>query len=148
MRLSSTILMLMPLVFLGALWSSARCDDATPKERIAGTQEVVQGQKGITDVVPSNKDQMVVLSPFYQLRRKDSKVWLERIIVTFLMEMPKDCLKYDFNSPTFRKGLYDLLQSENPKTAIQSQVLASLSRELGVNVEATMQISRSVIIVR
>ena len=146
MRVHSIIVM--SLIFLGAIWSFPISAYATPKEKIAGAQEVMKGQKGTTDEVPSDKEHMMVLSPFFQLQKKDSKVWIERIIVTFLMTMPKDCHKHDLNSPTFRKMFYDLLQSEKPETAIQSQAVVSLSRELGMNIDATVQISRSVIIVR
>jgi hypothetical protein len=112
-----------------------------------GAQEVVQAQKDST-AVPVEQAHKFVLPPFYQLQRKDSKIWMERIIVTFLMAMPKDGLKDDLNNVNFRKMVYELLQSGAPAPTIQSQAVAGLIRQLGRAVEATVQISRSVIIVR
>jgi hypothetical protein len=146
MRLNSLIVIL--LIFSGAFCGFAISANAAPQEKVAGAQRVLQGQREITDKGPLDQEKKIILYPFFQTQRKDSKIWMERIIVTFLMSMPKDCLKYDLNSPAFRKMLYDLLQSEAPETAIQSQALASLSQQLGMNVDATVQISRSVIIVR
>ncbi len=141
MRLKNIIFIL--LVFLGALGGFTVRANATP-----GAHELAQGQKEITVAIPSGQEQEIALSPFFLLQRKDSKVWIERIIVTFLMAQPKDCLKNDLNNPAFRKMLYDLLQSEEPETVIRSQAMASLNRQLGKNVDANVRISRSVIIVR
>lgn len=110
-----------------------------------GAQGVVQAQKDSTAVEQAHK---FVLPPFYQLQRKDSKIWMERILVTFLTAMPKDGLNDDLNNVNFRKMVYELLQSGAPAPTIQSQAVAGLSRQLGRAVEATVQISRSVIIVR
>ena len=146
MRLNNRIFIF--LIFLVAFGGFDIRANATIKEKGAGAQAVVQGPKEITDEVTLNQGQKIVLPPFFQLQRKDSKVWIERIIVTLLMAQPKDCLKCDFNSPAFRKWLYDLLQSEKPETTIQSQAVAGLSRQIGITVDAAVQISRAVIIVR
>jgi hypothetical protein len=97
---------------------------------------------------PPIQEQKIVLYPFFRLQKKGSKAWVERILVTFRMAVPKDSLTYDFNNPSFRKMLYDLLQSGEPETTIQAQAVASLNRQLEKNIDATAQISRSVIIVR
>ncbi len=141
MRLKNVTFFL--LIFIGVLVGVTVSANATP-----GAHELVQGQKEITNAVSSGQEQEIALSPFFLLRRKDSKVWIERIIVTFLMAPPKDYLKNDLNNPAFRKILYDLLQSEEPETVIQSQAMAGLNRQLGKNVAANVRISRSVIIVR
>jgi hypothetical protein len=134
-------------MFLGGGWFSAINADAALNASVPGAQEVVQAQNDTT-AVPPEQAQKFILPPFYQLQRKDSKVWIERIIVTFLMAMPKDGLKDDLNNANFRKMVYELLQSGAPATAIQSQAVAGLSRQLGKTVEGTVQVSRSVIIVR
>jgi hypothetical protein len=64
------------------------------------------------------------------------------------MARPLDYLKYDLNNPAFRKAIDDLLQSEEPGRAIESQAMNALNRQLGMNVDATVQLSCSVIIVR
>jgi hypothetical protein len=141
MRLNTIIFVF--LIFLGAFWGFSVSANATP-----GAPESAQGQKEIAHGVPSNQAQKIVLSPFFRLQKRDSKVWIERILVTFLMARPLDCLKYDLNNPAFRKAIDDLLQSEEPGRAIESQAMNALNRQLGMNVDATVQISRSVIIVR
>jgi hypothetical protein len=120
---------------------------AAPNEKVAMVQESVQGQKESNNTVSLNKEQEIVLSPFFQLQNKGSRIGIERIIVTLLMKMPKDSVKYDFNSPTFRKTFYDLLQSGKPEYDLQSQTLANLTRQLGFTVDAAVQVSRSFIIV-
>jgi hypothetical protein len=120
---------------------------AAPNERVAVIQESVQGPKESNNAVPLNKEQEIVLSPFFQLQNKGSIIGIERIFVTLLMTMPKDSVKYDFNSPTFRKMFYDLLQSEKMEFDIQSQVVANLSRQFGFNINASVHVSRSFIIV-
>jgi len=141
MRLNNIIFVF--LIFLGGFGAFSVSANATP-----GVLESAQGQKEIAHGVPSNQAQKIVLSPFFRLQKRDSKVWIERILVTFLMARPLDCLKYDLNNPAFRKAIDDLLQSEELGRAIESQAMNALNRQLGMNVNATVQISRSVIIVR
>jgi len=131
------------LIFLGAFGAFSVSANATPR-----VPESTQGQEEIAHGVPSNQEQKIVLSPFFRLQKRDSNVWIERILVTFLMARPLDGLKYDLNNPAFRKAIYDLLQSEELGRAIESQAMNALNRQLGMNVDATVQISRSVIIVR
>jgi hypothetical protein len=144
MRLNN---ILISLVLLGAYPLFGINVNAAPKEQVAGAQELVQGPKDISNGVPLNQEQKIVLSPFFQLQRKGPMVGIERIIITLLMTMPKDCVKYDFNSPTFRKMFYDLLQSEKQEIDIQSQAVDNLNRQLGLNIDAAVQVSRSLIIV-
>ena len=146
MRRPITILVF--LIALGAFWSFAAVANAVLPEKGAEVQKQSQGPKAIPADSSLDKEKKIVLPPFFQPQKKDSRMWVERIIITFLMAMPKDLLKYDFNNPTFRKMLYDMLLSEEPDTAIKSQVLSSLNKQLGINVDATIQISRSTIIVR
>jgi hypothetical protein len=87
------------------------------------------------------------LSPFFLLQKKDAKVWIERVIVTLTVTLPKNCRQDNLTSPASRKILYELLQSQEQEVSIQSQALASLSRIMGINLDATIQISRSTIIV-
>ena len=141
MRLNNIIFIF--LIFLGAFGAFSVSANATPR-----VPESTQGQEEIAHGVPSNQEQKIVLSPFFRLQKRDSNVWIERILVTFLMARPLDGLKYDLNNPAFRKAIYDLLQSEELGRAIESQAMNALNRQLGMNVDATVQISRSVIIVR
>ena len=146
MRLHSIILI--ALILMGTVWGFDISANAALKEKVAGALESVEGQREIPEGTTPIQEQKIILHPFFRLQKKESKAWVERILVTFLMVIPKDSLKYDFNNPTFRKILYDLLQSEEPETAIQAQAVTTLNRQLEKNIEATAQISRSVIIVR
>jgi hypothetical protein len=141
-------IILIALILMGTLWGFDISANAALKEKVAGTLESVEGQKEISEGAPPIQEQKIILHPFFRLQKKGSKAWVERILVTFLMVIPQDSLKYDFNNPTFRKILYDLLQSGEPETAVQAQAVATLNRQLEKNIEATAQISRSVIIVR
>jgi hypothetical protein len=136
------------LLLFTASWGFDISAHAALQEKIGGATETVQGQQKIADGIPPIQEQRIVLYPFFRLQKKDSKAWVERILVTFLVAVPKDSLTYDFNNPNFRKMLYDLLQSGEPETIIQAQAVASLNRQLGKNIDATAQISRAVIIVR
>jgi hypothetical protein len=137
-------------IYLVLLWIASLFGinvHAAPNEKVAIVQESVHYPKESNHTVPLNKDQEIVLSPFFQLQNKGSIIGIERTIVTLLMKMPKDSVKYDFNSPTFRKMFYDLLQSGRPEYDIQSQALANLTRQLGFTIDAAVQVSRSFIIV-
>jgi len=140
-------IILITLIFLGTFSGFDSSANAAFKEKVAGTRESVEGKKEIQEGVPPIYEQKIILHPFFRLQKKDSKAWIERILVTFLMAAPKDSLTYDFNNPTFRKILYDLLQSGEPEAKIQAQAVATLNRQLEKKIDATAQISRSVIIV-
>jgi hypothetical protein len=144
MRLNN---ILISLVLLGIASLFGIKVHAAPNEKVAMVQESVQYPKESNHTVSLHKGQEIVLSPFFQLQNKGSKISLERIIVTLLMKMPEDSVKYDLNSPTFRKMFYDLLQSGKPEYDIQSQALANLTRQLGFTIDAAVQVSRSFIIV-
>jgi hypothetical protein len=146
MRSHSIILIV--LIFLGTFWGFDISANAALQEKVAGALESVEGQKQMPEGTLPIQEQKIVLHPFFRLQKKDSKAWVERILVTFFVENPKDSLTYDFNNPTFRKTLYDLLQSEEPETTIQTQAVATLHHQLEKNIDATVHISRSVIIVR
>ena len=94
------------------------------------------------------QEHQIALAPFYRLQSYGSKAWIERILVTFTMAAPKNCLKYDFNDPTFRKMFFELLQSGEPEATIQAQAVAHLKRQVGMQIAPAVQISRSVLIVR
>ncbi len=113
---------------------------------IPRTENEVSGQH-MTNEAAYNQHQKIALSPFFLLRKKDARVWLERVIVTLKVTLPKNCRQDDLTSPASRKIIYELLQSQEQEVALQSQARASLSRIMGINLDATMQISRSTIIV-
>ena len=140
-------IILIALIFLGTFLGFDSRANAALKEKVAGVLESVEGKKEIQESIPPIYEQKIILHPFFRLQKKDSKAWIERILVTFLMTVPKDSLTYDFNNPNFRKVLYDLLQSGEPEANIQAQAVATLNRQLEKKVDGTAQISRSVIIV-
>ena len=113
---------------------------------IPRAENEVPGQRMLNEAA-YNQHQKMVLSPFFLLQKKDAKVWIERVIVTLAVMLPKNCRQEDLTSPASRKILYELLISQEPELSIQSQAWASLSRILGINLDAAMQISRSTIIV-
>jgi hypothetical protein len=130
------------LIFLGLfkpLYASATI--------IPRAENEVSGHHMLNEAAP-NQHQKIVLSPFFLLQKKDARVWIERIIVTFTVALPKNCHQDDLNSPACRKILYELLRSQEQEVSIPSQALAGLSHILGINLDGTMQISRSTIIDR
>jgi len=140
-------IILITLIFLGTFSGFESRANAAHREKVAGAIESVEGKKEVQESVPPIYEQKIILHPFFRLQKKDSKAWIERILVTFLMTVPKGSLSYDFNNPNFRKILYDLLQSGEPEADIQTQAVATLNRHLEKKIDATAQISRSVIIV-
>jgi len=102
----------------------------------------------IPDGSPPVQEQKIAVSPFFLLQSHDSKVWVERILVTFMVATPKNCLPDNFDNPTLRKLIYDLLQSGEPAATIQNKAVAQVQQQTGMNVRPTVQISRSVLIVR
>lgn len=140
-------IILITLIFLGAFSGFDTRANAASKEKVAGVLEAAEGKREIQEARPLLAEQKIMLHPFFRLQKQDSKAWIERILVTFLMTVPKDSLTYDFNNPSFRKILYDLLQSGEPEAHIQAQAVATLNRQLEKKIDATAQISRSVIIV-
>jgi hypothetical protein len=143
----SLSLIFIALIFLGTFSGFDSRANAAPKEKVAGVLESVEGKKEIQESIPPIYEQKIILHPFFRLQKKDSKAWIERILVTFLTAVPQGSLTYDFNNPNFRKILYDLLQSAEPEANIQAQAVATLNRQLEKKIDATAQISRSVIIV-
>lgn len=129
------------VIFLGLLQSLYVHASIIPK---VGNE--VSGQHVLNEAA-SNQQQKIVLSPFFLLQKKDARVWIERVIVTLAVMLPKNCRQDDLTSPASRKILYELLRSQEPELSIQSQALASLSRIMGISLDATMQVSRSTIIV-
>jgi hypothetical protein len=140
-------IILIALIFLGTFSGFDSRVNAAPPEKVAGTLESVEGKKEVQKGIPPLYEDKVILHPFFRLQKKDSKAWIERILVTFLMTVPKGSLTYDFNNPNFRKILYDLLQSGESEADIQAQAVATLNCQLEKKIDATAQISRSVIIV-
>ena len=142
-----SIILFILIIALGAFWGCAAEANAVPPEKRTEVPKMTQDQKAIAEESSLDKERKIVLAPFFQPQRKDSRMWIERIIVTLLMTMPKDLHKYDLNNPIFRKMLYDFLLLEEPDNNIKSQVLSSLSKQLGMHIDASIQISRSIIIV-
>ncbi len=121
--------------------------DTPTEEKTAGELGAAWVHKKIVDAPPPIQEQEIALNPFFRLQKKGSKVWVERIILTFIMAVPKNSLQHDLNNPTLRKMFYDLLQSGESESTIQAQAAAGLNRHLGRNIDAAVQISRSILIV-
>ena len=140
-------LMILLVILVGTFCGLASSAAVPPKATI-GVEgpAVVQGPKKIPDGLPPLEEHRVDLAPFFLLQQKGPHVWLERVIVRFMMAAPKDSLK-DVHSPNFRKIIYELLHSGKPAAQVQEKAVAGLNRQLNMNLEATVQVSRSVIIV-
>jgi len=96
----------------------------------------------------SIQEQKITVSPFFCLQSNGSKVWVERILVTFMVSASQNRLPDNLDNPTMRKMIYELLQSGEPPDTIQTQAVAHVQRQTGMKVSPTVQISRSVLIVR
>jgi len=122
--------------------------DAGPAKKAA----VADGESRVSMEMPEGPspilERRVSLAPFYLLQSKGSKVWMERVLVNFSLAAPANRLKHDFDNPTFRKKLYELLRSSDPEATIQTEAVAQLQRQVGEEIDPTVQISRSVLIVR
>lgn len=136
------------LICLGILLGFTTSADPARKAKTAVPPKEVQVRGKTPDGSPPIQEQKIILDPFFRLRRNGSRVWVERIIVTLVMAVPKNSLQDDFNSPTLRKKIYSLLQTGEPETTIEAQALSYLNRQVGVKTNAAVQISRSVLIVR
>lgn len=141
---SIILLVVLSGFFLGFVVSA----DATLKTNAVERPELAQGNKTLPEGPPPLEELRLDLAPFFLFQQKGHHVWIERVIVTFMMAAPKNFLKYDVNNPSFRKMIYELLHSGKPEPAVQEQAMDNLNRQLNINLETTMQISRSVIIVR
>lgn len=135
------------LLFIFSLGSPAKMD-AAPTGRAVAIPEEKQAPKEMPEGHPPLQEQRITLAPFYCLQSNSSRVWMERILVTFTLAEPKKCLQHDLDNPTFRKLFYELLQSGEPEAIIQAQALDQVKRQVGIKVDPLVQISRSVLIVR
>lgn len=120
---------------------------AGPEEKLPGHQGAVQISKERAPGQPPIQEAGIALDPFFLIREKGSRVWVERIIVTIDLKMPKPAVKHDLNGPVFRQKFYDLLQSGESEDVIQTQAVAGLQRQLGMDAEAYVRLSRSILIV-
>jgi hypothetical protein len=124
------------ILFIGSMGFAPRLDAAA------------RAHAEIPNSSPPIQQQKIAVSPFYRLHGNGSKVWVERILVTFMVTAPKTCSSDDLDNPTLRKMIYDLLQSDQTSATIQTQVVAHVQRQTGMKVRPSVQISRSVLIVR
>jgi hypothetical protein len=140
-------LMISLVIFVGVFYGLASSAAVPPKATL-GVEgpEVLQGPKKIPDDLPPLEEHREDLAPFFLLQQKGPHVWLERVIVRFMTAAPKDSLK-DLNNPNLRRIIYELLHSRKPEAMLQEQVVAGLNRQLNMDLEASVQVSRSVIIV-
>lgn len=122
--------------------------DADTKERAVAVNGATRAPAEIPDGSAPIQEQKITVSPFFRLQSNGSKVWAERILVTIMAASPQTCLPDNLDNPTLRKMIYDLLQSGEPVATIQTQAGAHVQRQTGMQVRPTVQISRSVLIVR
>ena len=146
MRSFNYILICM-IIFICSVGFNTRLG-ATSNEKARAAKDEAQSQGAIHDKTPPIQEQKIALPPFFRLQSNGSKVWVERILVTFTMALPKNHLEYDFDNPTFRNMFYDLFQLGELETNIQAQAVAELKRQVGMNVKPAVEISRSVLIMR
>ena len=135
MRILNHILICL-ILFICSVVLASRLDGAT-----RAPAEIPDGPSPI-------QQQEITVSPFFCLQSNGAKVWVERILVTFMVAAPKNCLPDSFDNPTLRKMIYDLLQSGETAATIQTQAVAQVQRQMGMKVRPRIQISRSVLIVR
>ena len=127
--------------------STLRLDAAT-RDRNVSVNDATRVPAEIPDGPALIQEQEITVSPFFRLQSNGSRVWVERILVTFMVAAPKNVLLDSFTNPTLRKMIYDLLQSDETAATIQTQAVAQVQRQTGMKVRPTVQISRSVLIVR
>jgi hypothetical protein len=138
---------LIPLCLLGAIMAIlANAAGAAPETRMPHVQGAAQVVRTKADGIPPMQEPVTVLDPFFVIRQKGAKVWVERIIATLTLTTPEHTVKQDLNGPIIRKMLYDLVQSGEPEDSCRMQAVSGLQRHLGV--EAEVHLSRSILIVR
>jgi hypothetical protein len=138
---------LIPLFLLGAVMTIlANAAGAAPETRMPHLRRAAQAVRTVSDGIPPMQEQVTVLDPFFVIRQKGAKVWVERIIVTLTLTTPEHTIKQELNGPMIRKMLYDLVQSGKPEDSCRMLAVAGLQRQLGV--EAEVHLSRSILIVR
>ncbi|MEJ2069966.1 MAG: hypothetical protein P8X65_12240 [Syntrophobacterales bacterium] len=146
MRILNHILICI-ILFICSVGFVSRLDAAT-KERTTAVSSATGALAEIPDGPPLIQEQKITISPFFRLHSNGSKVWVERLLVTFMVAAPKNCLPDNLDNPTLRKTIYDLLQSGETAATIQTQAVTHVQRQTGMKLRPTVQISRSVLIVR
>ena len=134
------------ILFICSMGLASRLDAAAKEKAVTANDAIPAAE--IPDGSAPVQEQKLVISPFFRLQSNGSKVWVERILVTFMVAAPKNCLPDNLDNPALRKMIYDLLQLGELETTIQTQALAHVQRQTGMNVRPTVKISRSVLIVR
>lgn len=90
----------------------------------------------------------VVLAPFYFLRKKGERVWVERTLVTLRAGNggPPGAAARDL--PELRNLIYALLQSGEPDEILQARIATVLGQHAGEDSQLTVSLSRDILIVR
>lgn len=140
--------LIFPMFFLCFVGGFLTGGDAAPPAKTAAVPGQSQTLGEMSEGLPPMQEHKIALDPFYRLQSNGSRVWMERILVTFTIEAPKNFLSQDFNNPVFRKMFYELLQSGEPEAIIQAQAVDRLKQQVGSKIDPAVQISRSVLIVR
>ncbi len=126
----------------------ASAASAAPEAKMTAARETVREVQTMAQGTPPVQEQVIVLDPFFLIRQKGAKVWVERVIVTLALTTSKQTVKHDLNGPMFRSLLYDLIQAGEPEDACQTKAVAGLQRQLGIDADAEVHLSRSILIVR
>jgi len=134
------------IFFLGSVMGFPLKGNAAPPAKDLAVQE--PSSADLPEGQPPMQEHKLALDPFYRLQSNGSRVWMERILVIFTLTAPQNNLQHDVNKPTFRKMVYELLQSGEPEATIQAQAVDRLKRQVGTEIDPAVQISRSVLIVR
>ncbi|MGQ9687606.1 MAG: hypothetical protein ACUVXF_02285 [Desulfobaccales bacterium] len=121
---------------------------AAPAGNTPRSLEEPQVSKEITAGQPPVFDQVITLDPFFFIRKKDTKVWVERILVAVAMLMPKDTLRHDCNTPALRQLVYEMLQSGEPEETLQTRIAAGVQKQVGQDLNVKVHLSRDILIVR
>lgn len=136
------------LIILGIFTVLSSKGNAAPKEKSKELTRGLETRSAGLNTPPDRPWQNVTLDPFFILRGEKGKVWVERIIVVLQITVERVSPKLDVTGPSIRTALYDLFRSGQPETNIKKQALASLNQQAKRKAVTTMNISRSILIVR
>ncbi|MDI6852509.1 MAG: hypothetical protein QME75_02740 [Deltaproteobacteria bacterium] len=86
--------------------------------------------------------QIVTLEPFYLIQEQGEKVWIERVIMTFMLDHSQKLSIYA-GHPEQRSMLFDILASESDQDCLPAKVKAAMNKALGIPVISSVHLSRS-----
>jgi hypothetical protein len=89
--------------------------------------------------------QTIPLEPFYLIHEKGAKAWIERIIVTVMVNPGKTQIP-ELNKPEQRSQIFDVLATMNDQALLPSLIKTSLDQAVGGGTVSSVQLSRSFLV--